>query len=76
MNLNNNNDHDKSNSSTTFNLNLKSSINNNDKQTTEAAKVLTQHIHQKLRGSRTDQLKKESSAPIRRRAYSAVFNIL
>ena len=50
------------------------SINNNDKQTTEAAKVLTQHIHQKpRRGSRTDQLKKESSAPIRRRAYSAVF---
>ena len=74
MNLNNNNDHDKSNSSTTFNINLKSSINNNDKQTTEAAKVLTQHIHQKpRRGSRTDQLKKESSAPIRRRAYSAVF---
>ena len=74
MNLNNNNDHDKSNSSTTFNLNLKSSINNNDKQTTEAAKVLTQHIHQKpRRGSRTDQLKKESSAPMRRRAYSAVF---
>ncbi len=50
------------------------SINNNDKQTTEAAKVLTQHIHQKpRRGSRTDQLKKESSAPMRRRAYSAVF---